>query len=160
MLTRYFLIYLYFINFFSWHNDPFCSGPYPQGFESIERTLRNYRKTKYGKSPNTIEDIEREFSKPDVFEALGLSQFREHGVLYNGIQIEKEFCNCVFSSAKSIAVITDILEPHERFFVMDGTFNITPRGEFKQVLILHAEYGIKVSLIYVSKLYHINERNK
>lgn len=128
-----------------WHRDPLCSGPYPQSFESIERTLRNYRKTKYGKSPNTPQEIEAEFQKQDVFRDLGLSKFRERGLLFNKICIEKDYCNCIFSSEKSIALVKENLEVDERFFIMDGTFRITPRGAFQQVLIIHIQFGIRVS---------------
>lgn len=109
--------------------------------------MRNHRKTKYGKSPNTLEVIEREFKKASVFQDLGLSRHHEHGVLYNGIDIAKDYCNCFFSSAKAIQLVKDNLEPDERFYLMDGTFRITPHGEFQQVLIIHVEYGIKVNIL-------------
>lgn len=106
--------------------------------------MRNYRSAKYSKSPVTPEEIELEFKKDDVFEDLGLSQHREHGVLFNKIDIQDEYCNCIFSSANLIDLVKKKLEPNERFFVMDGTFRITPHGPFKQVLIIHVEYDLKV----------------
>lgn len=145
---------VFLFSLYRWHEDSFCSGSYPQSFENIERTLRNHRKTKYGKSPNTLEDIEREFKNENVFRDLGLSKFHEHGVLYNGIKIEKDYCNCFFSSEKSIKLVKENLEPNERFFIMDATFRITPHGEFQQVLIIHVQFGIKVSV------FHMNERTK
>lgn len=130
-----------------WQNDSKCTSAYPQDFDNIEKTLRNYRKTKYGKSPTTAEEIQMEFEKPEVFEDLGRSKFREHGILFNEIDIQENFTNCTFSSAKSIQLVKDNLEPQERFFIMDGTFRIAPHGIFQQVLIIHVVYVLKVSML-------------
>lgn len=128
-----------------WNKDERCIGPFPKNFENIERTLRDLRKSKYGKSPSTPEEIAREFEKPHIIENLGTSLHSEKGQIYNTIQIEESFCNCIFSSPKSISLLKQNLEPQERFFMMDGTFRITPRGLFQQVLIIYVQYGIKVN---------------
>lgn len=147
-------ILIQFINFieryfFRWVKDPKCKGSFPKNFENYERTLRELRKTRYGKSPVTPNEIKIELSKPEIFNDLGQSLLG--GKTYNGIQIEDSYCNCIFSSPKSIALIKEHLEPHEHFFLMDGTFRVTPRGEFQQVFIIYIKYGIKVRII-------INER--
>lgn len=100
------------------------------------------RKTRYGKSPTTPKEIETEFAKEEIYNDLG--QSLAGGAIYNGIQIEDNFSNCIFSSPHSILLAKESLEPHERFFLMDGTFRVTPRGEFQQVLIIYIKYGIKV----------------
>lgn len=63
---------------------------------------------------------------------------------FNEIRIENNFSYCIFSSRKSVDLITEQIEEEERFFLMDGTFRITPRGVFKQVLIIHLQYKKKV----------------
>lgn len=129
---------------FRWNNDPLCTGPFPSNFESVERTLRDLRKSKYGRSPVTPEEIAIEFQKDNVLRDLGTSLQRDKGPLYNATQIGDNYSNCIFSSAKSISLVKDHLEVRERFFMMDGTFRITPRGVFQQVLVIYIHFGSKV----------------
>lgn len=130
---------------FRWQKDPLCDGMnYPKNFSEVQRTLQDYNKIKYGKSPTTGEEIQLEFSKPHVFEELGKSKHHERGIFFNTMQIANGYQNCIFSSAKSIALIKYFTNEENRFFLMDGTFRSTPRGIFQQVLILHFQFGIKV----------------
>lgn len=91
--------------------------------------------------------------KENIFEEFGLSKHREKGALFNSIDIAPDYVNCFFSSAKTIALIRENLDEHDRFFLADATFKITPNGPFKQVLILHVQFGIRVnsisSLVYI-----------
>lgn len=130
-----------------WNEDEKCEGPFPKNFEKYERTLRDIRKTKFGKSPNTPQEIDREFKKPEIFNSLGRSLYRDSGALFNVIQIQSSYSNCIFSSPHSISLVKSNLNTNERFFLMDATFRITPRGTFQQVLIIHVKYGIKVRAI-------------
>lgn len=116
--------------------------------------MENCRKQKYGKAPTNCEEIKREFEKVEVFEALGRSDHVERGVLFNTVQIEDEFQNCIFSSAKSIALIKENVAIEDRFFVMDATFRSTARGNFMQQLILHAQYGKKTFPIVYTLMSH------
>lgn len=130
--------------FIRWNNDSLCVNPFPRNFESYEKTLSGQRKKKFGKSPTTPSEIESEFSKSEILEMLGTSLYREKGRLYNGIQIEDDYCNCFFSSSKAISLVKENLELDERFFIMDATFRVTPHGIFQQLLILYIQFGIKV----------------
>lgn len=105
------------------------------------------RKTRFGKSPNTPHEVNDEFSKPEILNCLGKSLYNESGNIYNGIQIETGYSNCIFSSPYAISLVKEKLEIHERFFLMDATFRITPRGAFQQVLIIYIKFGIKVRLM-------------
>lgn len=128
---------------FRWNNDALCTGPF-SNFENVERTLRTRRKPKYGKPPLTPEEIAFEFGKADVLRDLGTSLHRDKGPLYNTTLIEDDFSNCIFSSAKSISLVKEHLEVHERFFLMDATFRITLRGVFQQVLVIYIKFQSKV----------------
>lgn len=132
-----------------WSQDKKCDGPFPRNFDTYERTLRDLRKTRYGKSPSTPHEIEEEFRKPEILNSLGTSLFKESGAIYNGIQLEDGYSNTIFSSPHSIELVKKHLKTNERFYLMDATFNITPRGMFQQVLIIHIKYGIKVRSIYM-----------
>lgn len=136
------------ITILRWQTDPLCDGNYPQNFDEVKKTLENCRRAKYGKAPTTGEEIFKEFQKPDVLSDLGISKHRERGQFFNELQINERFTNCIFSSAKAISLVLENVKEEDRFFLMDGTFRITPRGIFEQVLILHIQFGIKVIAIF------------
>lgn len=113
---------------------------FPKAFSEVKRTLENCREQKYGKAPTNCEEIQREFEKNNIFEELGRSKNRDRGIFFNTVQIGDTFENCIFSSPKSIALINrNIPNPKERFFLMDATFRVTPRSNFSQLLIIHAQ---------------------
>lgn len=103
------------------------------------------RKKRHGASPQSFDEIAKEFNKSEVMNDIGKSLYGSKGALYNGIIIEKEFCNCFFSSEHSISLLKTNVPEHERFFVMDGTFRSSPRIGFQQNLIIYTQFGIKVT---------------
>lgn len=113
------------------------------------------RLSKYSKTPRTAEEIETAFSTPNIFEDLGRSKHHSKGVLFNTIQINKNFVNCIFSSERSIDLIKEHVEEKDRVFVMDATFKVTPNSIFQQVLIIYVKYGIKVRNLSFSILFNI-----
>lgn len=153
IFTIHFLIYyVRFSKLNRWTQDIKCVGPFPKNFETYERTLRDLRKTRFGKSPSTPQEIDEEFRKPEFLFSLGKSLYRESGPIYSGIQIEAGYSNTIFSSPHSISLVKKHLKTNERFYLMDATFSITPRDMFQQVLIIHIKYGIKVRSIYLHVL--------
>lgn len=116
--------------------------------------MEDLRKTKYGKAPVTAEEIHKEFQKTEVFEDLGKSIHHIRKNFFNIVHIETNFAHCIFSSAKSIELILENTREEERMFLMDGTFRITPRGVFNQVLIIYFHYRNKVSIIFFKANVH------
>lgn len=100
---------------------------------------------KYGKSPINGREVILEFQKESVREDYGFSLLQDRGPFFNDVLITDRFDNCVFSSAKSIALIMENTLESDRFFILDGTFRITAKGVWQQTLILHINFGIKVS---------------
>lgn len=97
-----------------------------------------------------MEDIKAAFANPTVMDGLGRSLYdKKHHPLFNEIQIHTNYANCIFSSAASIELMKKYLDVKERFFLMDGTFRITPNGIFNQVLILYIRIGTKVRTICI-----------
>lgn len=131
-----------------WNQDPKCDSPFPFPQSKIQKTLDNIRKEKYQKSPQTVDEIRNSFNNPSILSDLGTSLHRDRGVLYNYTHEEKDFSYSIFSSPKSIELICDKevgLDVDERFFLIDATFRITPMcSVFDQVLIIHAQFGLKV----------------
>lgn len=131
---------------YSWQKDPMCKGSeYPRTFDEFKKTLSNIRKKKYGKSPTNGREILLEFQKENVREEYGFSLLQDRGPFFNDVIITDRFENCIFSSSKSIALILENTLEKDRFFIVDGTFRITAKGVWQQTLILHINFGIKVS---------------
>lgn len=131
---------------FRWQNDPLCKGaPYPKVYDEFKKTLSNIRKAKYGKSPTNGEEILLEFENEFIQKEYGFSLLQEHGDFLNDVVITDDFEYCIFSSAKSIALVLENIPVSQRFFILDGTFRITAKGVWEQTLILHINYGLKVS---------------
>lgn len=145
---------IYVIILTRWNRDPLCKGPFPIEFTKIAKTLSNWKKEKYETSPQSCDDIKKAFENPATLADLGTSLHKDHGLIFNHVHQQKEFSYCVLSSPKSIQIMNDELEPNERFFLIDGTFRITPMCKvFKQVLVIHGQFGLKVSLQYYVCMY-------
>lgn len=138
------LYFLHRLNFLRWQTDPLCDSAFPKSFDEVKRTLNNCRRLKFGNPPRNCEEIQREFQKEELFENLGRSKQRFHGVLFNTVQITDRYENCIFSSPFALELIKEnISNVKDRFFVMDATFRVTPQGNFQQLLIIHAFIGKK-----------------
>lgn len=131
---------------FSWQNDELCKGtPYPKVFDEVRKTLSNSRAQRYGKAPTNGDEVIDEFKKEHVSDAYAFSLLQDHGPFLNDVIITDAFENIIFSSSKSIQLILQNTKEEDRFFIVDGTFRITPNGIWTQVLIVHINFGIKVS---------------
>lgn len=118
--------------------------------------MEDWRKAKYGKAPTNAQELNEKFKEQNIFESLGKSLHRDRGIFYNCSQITENYSNCIFSSSKSIQLIKENVEEKDRFFLMDATFSVTPRGEFQQVLIIYAQFGPKVGFLYIHFANFIN----
>lgn len=136
---------------FRWQKDPQCDGVFPKTFDEVKKTLQNIRKVKYGNAPINGQQILEAFQQQQIRENLGYSILEDHGPLFNDVIISDKFENCIFSSAKSIQLIIQNIPESKRFFILDGTFYITPKGVWQQVVVLHANFQSKVKLIFILK---------
>lgn len=118
-----------------------CSGPYPKVFPQVKKTISNLRKNRFGKAPDNGTEVLEAFQKEQVMRDYGFSLLNERGRFFNDVIITNEFENVIFSSAKSIALILEHVPESQRFFILDGTFRVTPQGVWQQTLILHASFG-------------------
>lgn len=136
---------------FSWQKDSLCGGtPYPKVFSEFKKTLSNLRAQKYGNAPTNGKEILEQIengSLSDLEYSLIHDNEGKLQKLLNDVVITDKFENCIFSSSESLSLIRDFTEEEQRFFVLDGTFRITPKGVWQQILILHINFGMKVSKI-------------
>lgn len=121
-----------------------CNGPYPKVFDEVKKTISNFRKNRFGKNPLNGAEVLAAFEREQVMNDYGFSLLQDHGRFFDNVVITDEFETVIFKSAKSIALILENVPESERFFTLDATFRITPKGVWQQVLILHANYGKKV----------------
>lgn len=135
--------------FIRWNNDPLIDSPFPFPFSKIKKTLEGLRKKKYHKPPKNITELREALdNNPTILQDLGISLHRDHGMLFRHLHKGDDYSYCVFASPRSIELIQNNIEQKDRFFLIDATFRITPMcNVFKQSLIIHAQYGIKVSSV-------------
>lgn len=141
-----------------WENDPECAdmGAFPIVFTSIDKTLTNHRSAKMRRAPKQCSEIDQAFEDPEIRATYCHSLHKEKYNLYDKTFTSKEFGYCVYSSKKSINLISENVPELERFLVMDATFSIAPKDMFYQVLIIYARYFEKVR---DAKLYYMLFRN-
>lgn len=131
-----------------WQSDALCDGsPFPKVFSQCKKTLGNLRTLKYGPSPKNGAEVREKFSRIEIMEALGHSLHYDHGRFFNDVIVTDKFDSCIFSSHKSISLIKQYTLEEKRFFILDGTFRITPKGVWQQTLILQISFGLKVKQI-------------
>lgn len=134
-----------------WEADLECDGlgVFPIVFNSIEKTLNNHRSAKLRKAPKNCNEIDDAFEDPEIRTTFCHSLHKEKHNLYDKTFSSKEFGYCVYSSKKSINLISQNVPEIERFLVMDATFSISPNQMFYQVLIIYARYFEKVRDSYL-----------
>lgn len=139
-----------------WEADPECHGlgVFPIVFTSIEKTLNDHRSAKLRRAPKKCSEIDEAFEDPEIQSTFCNSLHKEKFNLYDKTFCSKEFEYCIYSSKKSMELISQNVPEIERFLVMDATFDISPRQMFYQVLIIYARYFEKVrdaKLFFVPK---------
>lgn len=120
-------------------------------YHKIVRHLFRLRDKKYPKRPQTDAEVKALFKNKDIFEEFGLSLNEQHPLYVDSV-VEKKYAFHVFASFANIELTEEWIPPHERKYLMDGTFKIVPR-QFKkgQLLIISIEYQNDVSTYYVSQ---------
>lgn len=112
----------------------------------MQKNLRQIRVHGLPKPPVSCQEIVAAFSRDDIRDKFGFSHHKEKRKLfYNGSYENRSFSYCVFSSANSIKLIHEVVQPDSRTILMDATFAIVPLGCFKQILIIYGAYSGKVS---------------
>lgn len=107
-------------------------------FNKIKRQLARWKSKIYPSKPSSQEDIPIILEKPDVYENYGQTMNKAHR-LFVGSEVKKNYAFHVFASYAVIDLIKEHISPNERFYLMDGTFKIVPRG-CNQLLIISIEY--------------------
>lgn len=105
--------------------------------KKINSTLRRYRndvrQRKFIESPDTVAGVVAAFQCETTFDAFGCSEF------YRGTVVEATFGFSVFASATVVQYISQS-PASDRYYHVDGSMNVLPVGEFKELLIVYWEH--------------------
>lgn len=117
-----------------------------------KRTLERWKNQTYPKVPSSIEQLQSDFKKPDIINKYG-STHDGDAKFYMDTIITKNYEFTIFASQYVMSFIQNYVEPEERRYLMDGTFDSLPKG-FYQMLIIALEYQNDVSCLHI----HISVR--
>lgn len=122
-------------------------------FKSVKNAMSKARKDAMPKDPDTIQQINDLFETEMVRKSYGRalrSDTTNHVGFFRGAYETEDGAYCVFAAEDIIKDIRLNTEDIERKTIYaDGTFQICPRGKFKQVLILFADLLGHVSIFYI-----------
>lgn len=101
--------------------------------------MRRIKNLECPRAPNTCEEVINLFRSEAVmakydFNLRGSQRFYIGGEAMEGHDF------ILFASMDAIKLVQDHIAPSQRNYLMDGTFKIVPRGEFRQLLIIHIEW--------------------
>lgn len=113
-----------------------------------KRTLERYKNQTYPKIPSSIEQLQSDFKKPNTINKYG-STLDGDAKFYMDTVITPNYEFTIFASTFVMSFIQNYVEPKERRYLMDGTFDSLPKG-FYQMLIITLEYQNDVSNFSVS----------
>lgn len=110
--------------------------------KQIEKQLSRYKNKSYPHIPRTSEEIAAELKKPDIQAQFGKT-LNNGDKFYVDSVVTKRYSFHLFASFAVINFIKKNISPHQRFYMMDGTFRVIPK-KFNQLLIISIEYKNKV----------------
>lgn len=109
----------------------------------MKRNLARHKNDEYVAKANSCEEVRDIFLKKAVIEKHGYTLDGDAKFYINTV-IKKDFAFTIYASKFVIDFIKEKIEPHERKYLMDGTFDCMPKY-FYQLLIISVEYQHEVS---------------
>lgn len=106
----------------------------------MSRTLYRRRAEIFPASPKNAEDIKTAFSKDNIMNIFGTTRARDDPrQFFETAHKESSFEYCLFSSRRSIELMTEHIEVSKRKLYFDGTFKVCPKSVFQQLFIIYVE---------------------
>lgn len=112
-------------------------------FDKIKSTLKRYKNPSYPRVPKTFEEIAVSMNQQSIQQKYGNS-LKEDKKFYVDTVISKNHSFTVFACFRVIEMIKQHIDPKQRFYLLDGTFDIATKP-FYQLLIVSIEYKNDVS---------------
>lgn len=113
----------------------------------MKRTLQRHKNQVHPQSTRSVDEIKSKFMEAAIMEKYGLN-LEKDGKFYVGTVVEDDYGFTVFASKYVIDFIEEKVNPKDRHYLMDGTFDSLP-SEYYQLLIISIEYENDVSNIDV-----------
>lgn len=129
------------------------SAKYGLNEKSMQRNLLIIRSKALPKPPKSASEIITSFQDDSVMNNYGMtdrddplnrSPFYKHAFQCDDFQL------CVFASDDVVNAIKENIEETRRIYLIDGTFKITPFGEFVQVVIISIVFMGQVNIKIMS----------
>lgn len=109
----------------------------------MERNLRRLKNVPYPSMPKTPAEIRNAFKDPLTIVEFGYNLRDTHPFYINTVEINSSSAFTLFASHQVISIIEQNIQ--DRNFLMDGTFAVTPMGDYYQLLVIYIEYCNDVS---------------
>lgn len=107
--------------------------------------MKRFKNKNIPKSPETVAEVATAFKSEAIFDMYGRNDGEPRKPFYRGTVIDEAYSFTVFSSE---AVLERISMQSNNIYYVDGTFGVVPRGEYKQLLVIHLEYLQHVSFVF------------
>lgn len=114
-------------------------------YNSMERTIRRRKNNLKPKQVEGIENIAEAYEDQLTMFNHGLNLRKTERFYINTIQCES-FSFTIFASMQIISMIRTHILPENRYYLLDGTFDMVPMKQLYQFLIIHIQYGKSVSI--------------
>lgn len=111
-------------------------------YRKIERQLLRLKNKQYPLLPKSAEAFAKDLKSPQILEEFGNTLDNQRKLYVNSVCTEK-YSFHLFASYAVLDTIRKHIPIGQRFYSMDGTFNVIPRM-FGQLLIISIEYKNKV----------------
>lgn len=111
-------------------------------YKKIERHLIRLKNKEYPKLPKSIGAFAEQMKTPHMIEQFGNTQDNRRKLYFDSV-FTKDYSFQLFASHAVLDTIRNHIPSGQRFYSMDGTFNVIPKL-VKQLLIISIEYKNKV----------------
>lgn len=110
----------------------------------MKLTIARKKNKKYPKIPQSLQEVQSEFSKPEILNKFGYNLDGD-AKFYLGSCITEEYQFIVFYSDFVANFIRENIPVGSRYYLMDGTFDSLPKGVY-QLLTISIAYENNVSI--------------
>lgn len=110
----------------------------------MKQTIARKKKREYPKIPRSIQEFQKEFSKPEILNKYGYNLDGD-AKFYLGSSITEEYEFVVFYSDFVANFIKENIPVGSRYYLMDGTFGSLSEGIY-QLLTISIAYQNNVSI--------------
>lgn len=114
-------------------------------YKKIKRSMDRVKNEKYPKRPSSLQEVKDLFANTEIINKYGTNLDKTEK-LYIDTVVEEAYGFLLFASYATINMTRSNIAPHQRNYLIDGTFSCSPKM-FYQVLIISVEFKNDVSIL-------------